>query len=180
MNRVLRLSRVFLTQSNLQILEEMLQVDNRESWRKIKTKYRHGALMNGAHTSSKHQDYSNRRPVRPPVRPVQPLCDPHNHCATRTSGRHSLDKSERGQPFLLTSLQPTLPTFGAYIRPSLLLQASLSPFLGLGFELLAAGQLVSPRSARFDRIEAPEPLHLAYFRFYHDFLFLSLCFFVLC
>ena len=144
MNRVLRLSRVFLTQSNLQVLKEMLQVDNRESWRKIKTKYKPGALMNGAHTSSKHQDYSNRRPVRP-VQPLcDPLCDPHNHCATRTSGRHSLDKSERGQPFFLTSLQPTLPTFRPIKRHPLPSRRGIHHLLGLGLGLVAAGHHFHP------------------------------------
>ena len=132
---------------------------------------------------------THTRPVQGVMRPVHPLddqftlsncqftpiCDPFTPYATRMTARCSLNKWEQG-PAAFYFLQPTFtplkePPFFSKPAP---------PFLGLGFELLAAGQLVSPRSARFDRIEAPEPLHLAYFRFYHDFLFLSLCFFVLC
>ena len=102
------------------------------------------------------------------MRPVHTICDPHD-C--------TLQSEQVGTGASRLLLPPA--DFHAFKRASLLLQAIIT-ILGLGFELLAAGQLVSPRSARFDRIEAPEPLHLAYFRFYHDFLFLSLCFFVLC
>ena len=67
--------------------------------------------MNGAHTSSKHQDYSSREPARPHVRPVQtmcdPTCDPHNPTCDPHVRSAQSEQVRTGVAVFSDFLQPT-------------------------------------------------------------------------